>query len=84
MVIRELINLLYNVTFNANMNTSVYLRLLKLFRNSVLCSDMSLSYNGKCDKCGKIRPDILIEVYKERGDGVLTPMIWCLECIRSA
>jgi hypothetical protein len=26
----------------------------------------------------------LIEVYKERGDGVLTPMIWCLECLRSA
>lgn len=43
---------------------------------------MSLSYNGKCDKCGKIRPEILIEVYKERGDGVLTPMIWCLECLR--
>jgi len=56
--------------------------LVKLFRNIVFGSAMSLSYSGKCDKCGKIRPDILIEVHKERGDGVLTPMIWCLECLR--
>ncbi len=56
---------------------------LNFFKSSVLCPDMSLSYNGKCDKCGKTRPDIVIEVYKERGDGVLTPMIWCLECLRS-
>lgn len=56
---------------------------LNFFRNKACGSDMSLSYNGKCDKCGKIRPDILIEVHKERGDGVLTPMIWCLECLRS-
>ena len=66
------------------MNTCLYCEdLLKFFRDSVLCSSMSLSYNGKCDKCGKKRPNILIEVYKERGDGVLTPMIWCLECLRS-
>lgn len=65
------------------MNTCLYEIYLHFLGTVYYGSDMSLSYNGKCDKCGKIRPDILIEVYKERGDGVLTPMIWCLGCLRS-
>jgi hypothetical protein len=45
---------------------------------------MSLGYNGKCDKCGRECPHILIQVYRETGeDGMLNPMFWSLDCLRS-
>jgi hypothetical protein len=31
-------------------------------------------YGGKCDDCNKQHPEFIVHVYKDRADGVLTPL----------
>jgi hypothetical protein len=38
-------------------------------------------YEGKCDNCGKQHPELIVQVYKDGGDGVLTPLTWCIQCL---
>jgi hypothetical protein len=42
---------------------------------------MALSYNGKCEHCGKEHPSISVPVRLDRGDGIGPLEHWCLKCL---
>lgn len=49
----------------------------------VLNKKDSMSYRGKCDKCGQEGPEFFVQVNKtSAGDSGSETQFWCLECVR--
>ena len=43
---------------------------------------MSIHYDGKCENCGKVHPDVTVPVHTRPQPGMYGVEEWCLDCVQ--